>query len=212
VAYKKAWADSNSDRLKEEKKRRYESSKEENAEKCRAWYLKNREKAIKSAAISRSKRMAEDPDSLREDSRKRARARLEKDPDGVRKKRREYAAKRRETDPIFRLNEVVSRAVRRGLKHGKDGKSWRRLVDFSLDELMAHLERQFLPGMAWDNYGEWHVDHIVPLAAHNYETPDDIDFKRAWSLENLQPLWARDNLSKGARLDIPFQPSLALGC
>ncbi|OKP79784.1 hypothetical protein BTE77_06750 [Ensifer adhaerens] len=65
---------------------------------------------------------------------------------------------------------------------------------------MIHLEAQFTDGMTWDNYGEWHVDHIIPLAAHNYETTDDIDFKRAWAMSNLQPLWAIDNHRKRDRI------------
>lgn len=78
-----------------------------------------------------------------------------------------------------------------------------------------HLEAQFAPGMTWENHGNgdgrWHVDHKIPLSAFNYETPDDIDFKRCWALSNLQPMWAADNIKKGAKLTAPFQPSLALG-
>ncbi len=86
------------------------------------------------------------------------------------------------------------------------------LLDFSIEELRAHLEKLFLPGMNWSNHSRngWHIDHIIPLAAHNYETPDDIDFKRAWALSNLRPLWAKENISKGAKLSTPFQPSLLL--
>jgi len=57
----------------------------------------------------------------------------------------------------------------------------------------------------------WQVDHIIPLAAHNFISSGGIDFKRAWALKNLQPLWAYDNQSKGCSLDKPFQPSLAFG-
>jgi len=110
----------------------------------------------------------------------------------------------------------ITASIRAGVVKGinKGSKSSRRTFDilgYTLETLMAHLENLFLPGMTWENYGQWHVDHIVPLAAHNYETPDDHDFKRAWSISNLQPLWAFDNISKHARLNKPFQPSLALG-
>jgi hypothetical protein len=64
--------------------------------------------------------------------------------------------------------------------------------------------------MTWGNYGQWHVDHKIPISAFNYETPDDIDFKRCWALKNLRPMWAKENISKGAKLDKPFQPALAL--
>lgn len=131
-----------------------------------------------------------------------------------REKRREisirYNRKVRST-PKGRLSSNISRGVYRALKSGKQGKSTFSLMDYSLGELMAHLERQFLPGMTWENYGDWHVDHKVPLAAHNFETPKDLDFKRAWSLENLQPMWAKDNHSKGAKIIYgAFQPSLSL--
>jgi hypothetical protein len=49
-----------------------------------------------------------------------------------------------------------------------------------------------------------------PITAFNFNTPEDIDFKRCWALSNLQPLWARDNLSKQNKLIKPFQPSLLL--
>lgn len=84
------------------------------------------------------------------------------------------------------------------------------LVGYSVDELMMHLEKRFEPGMSWDNYGEWHMDHRIPKTAFNYETVDDIDFKRCWALENLRPMWAKENMRKGAKLDAPFQPSLLI--
>lgn len=64
---------------------------------------------------------------------------------------------------------------------------------------MAHLERQFLPGMTWENRGEWHIDHIRPLCSFQFQTPDCPQFREAWALTNLQPLWAQDNLKKGGR-------------
>jgi len=73
---------------------------------------------------------------------------------------------------------------------------------------MAHLQRQFLPHMTWANYGEWHVDHDIPLSAFNFKTVHDYDFKRAWSLGNLKPMWADENLRKHAKLATPFQPTL----
>ena len=77
---------------------------------------------------------------------------------------------------------------------------------------MRHLEQHFTAGMTWENYGKqgWEVDHIIPRSAFNYETPDDIDFKRCWSLNNLQPLWGQENWSKGGRFEGEFQPSLAI--
>ncbi len=92
----------------------------------------------------------------------------------------------------------------------KGGRKWEDLVGYSTGQLKRHLEKQFQPGMTWDNYGEWHMDHIIPVAAFNFGTPDDLDFKRCWALKNLQPLWASENMKKNKRLDKPFQPSLRI--
>lgn len=50
--------------------------------------------------------------------------------------------------------------------------------------------------MNWSNYGKiWHLDHIKPLSWFNLET----EFEQAWSLDNLQPMLSRENLSKNNR-------------
>lgn len=56
--------------------------------------------------------------------------------------------------------------------------------------------------MNWDNYGfyGWHIDHVLPLASFDYETPDDQGFKDAWKLSNLAPLWAAENWSKSDKV------------
>jgi hypothetical protein len=125
--------------------------------------------------------------------------------------RRKLRDKLKRSTPQGRLENNIKAAIHRGLTaEAKRRRPTFALLGYTVDDLRSHLEKQFQPGMTWENYGEWHVDHKVPLAAHNYETPDDIDFKKAWALNNLQPLWAIDNHSKGAKLSKPFQPSLAL--
>ncbi|RVO41361.1 hypothetical protein CN093_08855 [Sinorhizobium meliloti] len=111
-------------------------------------------------------------------------------------KRRDQAARRRQ-DPRYRLRYAISNGIRVSLLGEKRGRTWEKLVGYTVDELMRHLERQFLKGMTWDNYGPlWHVDHIVPDSSFKYETPDCPDFKAAWALTNLRPLWANDNVKK----------------
>lgn len=75
------------------------------------------------------------------------------------------------------------------------------MVDYTVEELRAHLERQFLRGMGWHNAGEWHIDHIIPVSSFNYTSPDDLEFKRCWALANLRPLWGRDNIRKSNRVE-----------
>ena len=53
--------------------------------------------------------------------------------------------------------------------------------------------------MKISNHGQWHIDHIKPVHLFNYKSTDDEEFKECWSLNNLQPLWAKDNFKKGAK-------------
>lgn len=62
-------------------------------------------------------------------------------------------------------------------------------------EFAAHLERQFLPGMSWENRGLWHIDHIVPMSTAKTEA-DAIALNH---FTNLRPIWSRDNWAKGAK-------------
>ena len=119
----------------------------------------------------------------------------------VNKYARDYERKRRAEDPKYRLGIRTRTAVWQLLKeHGikKTNKTF-ALLGYTIEELMTHLEKQFTEGMTWDNYGEWHVDHIIPMCSFKFENTDDEGFKECWSLNNLQPLWGKDNLSKGTR-------------
>jgi len=87
----------------------------------------------------------------------------------------------------------VGGEIRRCLKgHPKATRYWEKLVGYTLEDLMAHLEGQFKEGMSWDNHGEWHIDHINPVSSFGSD-----EIKECWSLDNLQPLWAEDNVAKG---------------
>jgi len=116
---------------------------------------------------------------------------------------------RRKT-PKGHLSSLISRGIRKSLRGNKVGKHWEEVVGYTLNNLKKNLEKKFLPRMSWKNYGQWHIDHIIPISAFNFETPGHIDFKRCWSLQNLRPLWARENLSKINKLNVPFQPSLKI--
>jgi 5-methylcytosine-specific restriction endonuclease McrA len=114
--------------------------------------------------------------------------------------------------PRDKLNKNMRNGIWRSInREGKNGRSWKALVGYTIDELKQHLEKQFDGEMNWDNYGSyWHVDHIIPKSAFNYSAPDHLDFRRCWELKNLRPLIAIQNLRKGSKIDKPFQPSLLL--
>lgn len=66
------------------------------------------------------------------------------------------------------------------------------ILEYSPTEFRDNIESKFLEGMSWDNWGEWHLDHIIPVSKFDKETPLSV----VNSLSNLQPLWATDNLKK----------------
>jgi hypothetical protein len=110
---------------------------------------------------------------------------------------RNYDRRRLAVDPQFKIAKLtrsrLHNAVRQNFKSG----SAVRDLGCSIAELKQHLERQFQPGMTWENYGEWHIDHKRPLAS--FDLTDREQFLQAVHYSNLQPLWASENCSKGAR-------------
>ena len=121
-----------------------------------------------------------------------------KNKESILKYQREYKRIRRARDKIFLLQERISTQVCHQLKGRtihKEGSFW-MLVKYSITDLKIHLENQFLDGMNWDNYGDWHVDHIKPKSKFNIKVFGDEEFMKCWALDNMQPLWRADNLFK----------------
>jgi hypothetical protein len=102
--------------------------------------------------------------------------------------------------PKHRISRNLRTGIYKSLHTGKGG-SWEKVAGYTLLELKAHLEKQFVDGMSWANYGEWQIDHIKPISSFNFQSPKDPDFRRYWALSNLQPLWAKDNWHKRKKLD-----------
>lgn len=122
-------------------------------------------------------------------------------PSQLRSRKRELKRKYRR-DPMHRVNRSFSESIRsqlRAIRSGKPRGGWKGLVNYTLLDLKQHLEQQFVEGMSWDNYGKWHVDHIRPKSSYNFTSTSDPQFLECWSLDNLRPLWAEDNIRKGAK-------------
>lgn len=127
-----------------------------------------------------------------------AKRRLRENPESVRAYRRAWLA----ANPHQKLSHNIGSAIGASLAGNKAGRRWERLVGYTLADLKAHLERQFRPGMSWENYGQWHVDHIRPIASFRFSDADSEEFLACWALTNLQPLWASENLSKKATVSV----------
>jgi 5-methylcytosine-specific restriction endonuclease McrA len=112
------------------------------------------------------------------------------------KRRFQRSNAKRYGTPRGKLDALIRNAVYRSLAGTRKQSSTYEALGYSLDTLKQHLERQFQGAMSWENYGEWHVDHIVPLAEFEIDGTGSDGFRAAWALGNLRPLWATENIRK----------------
>lgn len=116
----------------------------------------------------------------------------------VKAARRQRNRERWRTDPEFKLAVLLRKRINQALKNRRKVTSAIAALEYTVEELRAYLADKFVPGMSWENHGEWHIDHIKPLASFDLE--DAIQYAEACHYTNLQPLWKLDNLSKGAKI------------
>lgn len=116
---------------------------------------------------------------------------------GGKKRISERMKERYYSDNFFRISCSISSAIKQSLKAKKKGLHWEKIVGYTVEQLVNHLEKQFDDKMSWDNYGSyWHVDHIKPKSLFKFVSDKDKEFIECWSLKNLQPLEAKENLRK----------------
>lgn len=142
-----------------------------------------------------------------QESRKAYRRRLE-----VRRRLSERRRIRKESDANYALVTRLRRRILHAVEcsGGRKFASTAALVGCSIEELRAHLESKFQPGMNWSNHGMggWHIDHKIPCA--EFDLRSEFQQLQCFHFSNLQPLWEKQNLSKGARLTEPYQKTLPL--
>ena len=112
---------------------------------------------------------------------------------------RVYMGDRYKNEINFRLANALRSRVRGAFKSGGEkAEKTMELLGCSVQHVKDHLESQFTEGMTWENQGEWHIDHIRPCASFDLTDPEEQ--KKCFHWTNLQPLWAQDNLRKGAKI------------
>lgn len=169
--YRKA----NPEKVSEAKKRCYYAKKDQYSTNSKAWYRANREYVL---AQAKEYRVANAEAKRRRDA--------------------AYVLRRLKADPIFALTYSVRNRVGTAFRQRriqKGGKT-HEMLGCDWAHLKLHIEQQFQPGMSWENRSEWHIDHIIPLASA--KTAEDLE--RLCHYTNLQPLWAADNIRKGAKI------------
>jgi hypothetical protein len=161
--------------------------------------------------------------------REREKNRYAKDPDKVKARVKKYQADnketynkklsiRRKTNPNIGIRHRISVAIRRQLKNQGSSKNRKSILDYleySMEELKNHLEKQFVFWMNWKNRGNydpktwndndpttwtWQVDHIIPQSDLPYTSMKDENFQKCWALSNLRPLSAKQNILEGSSL------------
>lgn len=89
----------------------------------------------------------------------------------------------------------LDRNIRQCLSYviNKDGPfRWSVIVGFTKEEFLEHLKKNFTDGMSFDNYGEWVISFHIPKRCYKFNSLNDEDFKRFWSLKNICPRWLKD--------------------
>ena len=126
----------------------------------------------------------------------------EKNIDKIRKTKRDYQQHLRDTNPTYKLISYFRTAIYQVLKESnvEKNKHYFDVLKYTPEQLINHLEVQFTEGMTWDNYGEWHVDHIRPISSFNISEMGDSNFMECWCLDNLQPMWGEENIRKSNKI------------
>ena len=112
----------------------------------------------------------------------------------VLQEKRDYY-QRKKNDPIFALTKRLRQGIYRSIR-GVKLRSSLDILGCTEEKFKIHIENQFTEGMSWDKLGDIHIDHIIPISSAN--TIEDV--YRLNHYTNLQPLWAKDNLSKGNKI------------
>lgn len=109
---------------------------------------------------------------------------------------RARSAYRRKTDPLYKLKNNYRNRLYDFYRGVNRSKKSEEILGLSWVEFKQYLESKFIEGMTWENYGKWHIDHIIPLAS----AKNAKELEKLFYYTNCQPLWAKENLRKGDKI------------
>ena len=107
-----------------------------------------------------------------------------------------YKREKYKNDTNYRIGQTLRSRIQKIIT--KKSGSTAELLGCDMDFFLSYLEEKFIDDMSWENYGQWHIDHIRPCASFNLNDPKQQ--KQCCHYTNLQPLWAKDNLSKSDKI------------
>lgn len=123
----------------------------------------------------------------------------------IKKRVQERFYERIEKDIAFKVLQRCRARLYKAIKGNVKSKRTIELIGCEVDFLLQHIEAQFREGMSWRNYGEWHIDHIIPCSTFDFSEAEQQ--QKCFNYKNLQPLWASENLEKSNRLDWDIESS-----
>ena len=118
----------------------------------------------------------------------------------IKQKHNQYQNMMYKTSPMYRLRRNLRSRVGRAVEGGTKSAHTLELLGCTVPELQGKIYLLFQPGMTWDNYGQWHLDHIIPCAAFDLSNP--VHQRACFNWQNLQPLWGKDNQRKNDRIPV----------
>jgi hypothetical protein len=217
-AYKKDWHKNNKDlilkkaqsyrlknksKLKLKKEEYYKKNKSILNDKKKTYYKLNKDKIkIKQKVwrnLNKDKKKALDK-AYRENNKDKRKSRHKAWHESNKDKVNSYYNNRRKTDIQFKLQAILRSRLYSAVKDNRKKGSAVKDLGCTIEQLKQHLESKFQPGMSWDNHtlDGWHIDHIKPLSS--FDLSDRKQLLEACHYTNLQPLWAKDNLTKSDKI------------
>jgi len=212
---RKSWSKNNKEKIKNYRLKYYENNKELILLRNSNWRLNNSEKYKESSDSYREKnkeilkiKKKEYREKNRDEVLSSTRKWIDKNYDryvekkkeyskseiGLKKKRENHHKNKEKNNHIIAWRTILSNTLKR-IGTSKESKT-NELLGYSATQLKEHIEKQFTDGMSWENWGEWHIDHIKPIS--RLDKSEKISIIN--SLDNLQPLWAVDNLKKSNKI------------
>jgi hypothetical protein len=210
---RKVYRENNRDKLKEESKRYRENNPDKIKEGRKRIPTNKLEEKIKNGCVCMKCHIRKDitefysfkTSSCKECEKLRMKEYREKFPNERKNTKLKYKKQKMENNPVYRVELAMRRRLKLYIKRKsfKNKNRFEDIIGVTTNDFRTYIESLFNEGMTWDNYGlyGWHIDHIIPLSSAN--TIEDLE--RLCYYTNLQPLWAKDNLSKSNKILPEFE-------
>jgi len=214
--YKKQYYLDNKEKIKSKAKQYHLDNKEKVNERQKQYYLDNKERRTE-YFLDNKERRTEYHIQYYQDNKEKIKAydkqyhldnkekikaydkqRYQDNKEKINEQKKQYLNERYNSDPLFKFTKICRSRTFKAFK----SKSWiknggtEKLLGCDWETAFNHIEKQFESWMTWENHGEWHIDHIIPLASAN--TIEEMT--PLFNYKNLQPLLAEDNILKGDKI------------